>query len=171
MAHWIRENRAPTPPFCRAWRASLTTGPYDRPMGRQIQVAIDCEDADRLADFWAKVLDYRIAGPPGDAISWNEFSGKVALHPDEQWSKVVDPNGSGPSLLFHRVPERKLVKNRVHLDIRLTPRTPKETSRHLVDAEVDRLVGLGAAHLRTDDDETDYFAVMQDPEGNEFCVG
>ncbi len=140
-------------------------------MGRQIQLAIDCVDPGRLANFWAEVLDYRIADPPGDHTSWKEFSRKLATHPDEQWSKVVDLNGSGPSLLFHRVPERKQVKNRVHIDVRLAPGTFKEETRALVEAEVDRLVTLGATHLRTDDDETDYFAVMQDPEGNEFCVG
>jgi hypothetical protein len=42
--------------------------------------------------------------------------------------------------------------------------------RSLVDAETDRLVTLGATHLRTDEDEIDYYAVMQDPEGNEFCI-
>lgn len=97
------------------------------------------------------MLDYRIADPPGDKVSWKEFSGKVAMYQDEQWSRVVDPNGSGPSLLFHRVPERKVVKGRVHLDLRLAPGTPKETSRPLVHAGVDRLVGLGATHLRTDE--------------------
>jgi predicted enzyme related to lactoylglutathione lyase len=40
-----------------------------------------------------------------------------------------------------------------------------------VDAEARRLVDLGGTHLRTDADEEDYYAVMQDPEGNEFCVG
>jgi hypothetical protein len=83
---------------------------------------------------------------------------------------AVDPDSVQPSLFFHRVPERKTVKNRVHLDIRLAPGAPEETARPLVDAEARRLVGFGATHLRTDDDD-DYYAVMQDPEGNEFCVG
>ena len=84
---------------------------------------------------------------------------------------VVDPEEGGPSVLFHRVPEPKVVKNRVHLDIRMAPGATKETTRLLVDVEARRLVNLGATHIRTDDDETDYYAVMQDPEGNEFCVG
>lgn len=65
-----------------------------------------------------------------------------------------------------------MVKNRPHLDVRVGgPRgTPKRTRRPLVDAEVTRLVAAGATHLRTDDDEVDYFAVLLDPDGNEFCV-
>ncbi len=74
-------------------------------------------------------------------------------------------------MLSHRVPERMVVKNRVHIDIRLGPGAPKGTSRPLLDAEVDRLILPGATQLRTDDDEMDYFAVMLDPQGNEFCVG
>ena len=68
-----------------------------------------------------------------------------------------------PSVLFHRVPEPKLTKNRVHLDIRIAPGVPNNSTR--------ALVALGATHVRTDEDESDYYAVMQDPEGNEFCVG
>lgn len=135
-----------------------------------MQVAIDCIDPDRLAEFWAEALDYRIADPPGGHSSWREFSQRVAAEQGEQWSKVVDPDGHGPSVLFHRVPERKLVKNRVHLDLRVAPGAPKQTSQPLVNAEVDRLVHMGAAHVRTDSDEMDYFALMQDPERNEFCV-
>jgi hypothetical protein len=74
-------------------------------------------------------------------------------------------------VLFHRVPEAKVTKNRVHLDIRVAPGADKATARPFVDAEVRRLVALGATHTRTDDDESDYYAVMQDPEGNEFCIG
>ena len=124
-------------------------------MARALQVAIDCHDPDRLAAFWSEVLDY----PPRTPSAGSD------------WATLEDPAGAGPSILFHRVPEAKITKNRVHLDIRLAPGIPPRTTRPLVDAEVSRLVALGATHLRTDEDETDYYAVMQDPEGNEFCVG
>jgi hypothetical protein len=140
-------------------------------MARRLQVAIDCEDPDRLAIFWAEVLGYQVRKPPEGHDSWGDYSKSVAVEPGEAWSMVVDPDGAGPSLLFHRVPETKMVKNRVHLDVVLAPGEDKETSRPLVDAEARRLVSLGATHVRTDDDEHDYYAVMQDPEGNEFCVG
>jgi hypothetical protein len=140
-------------------------------MARRLQVAIDCDDPDRLATFWAAVLDYEVSAAPNGHSSWSEFSRSVATQPGEAWSKVVDADGTAPPLLFHRVPETKVVKNRVHLDVRVAPGLSKEVSRELVDAEAQRLVTLGGTHVRTDEDATDYYAVMQDPEGNEFCVG
>jgi hypothetical protein len=125
-------------------------------MARQLQVAIDCADPDRLAGFWVEALGYQRVGPP----------------PSGDWSQIVDPDAVGPPLLFHRVPETKVVKNRVHIDYRVRPSgSSDETARPYIEAEVQRLISLGATHVRTDDDEDDYYAVMQDPEGNEFCVG
>jgi catechol 2,3-dioxygenase-like lactoylglutathione lyase family enzyme len=125
-------------------------------MTRRVQVAIDCADPDRLAAFWIEVLEYQLVKPP----TGNE------------WSQIMDPDGVGPHLLFHRVPEPKVTKNRVHIDIRVRPQgSSDDVARPYVEAEVRRLIDLGATHVRTDDDESDYYAVMQDPEGNEFCVG
>jgi catechol 2,3-dioxygenase-like lactoylglutathione lyase family enzyme len=140
-------------------------------MARPLQVAIDCADPARLARFWADVLGYRPEDPPRGYPSWAAFSAAMGA-PGEEWNAVVDPDGVGPRVLFHRVPEGKVVKNRVHLDVRVSGAagTPIEVRRRLVDTEVDRLVRKGATHVRTDEDETDYYAVMQDPEGNEFCV-
>jgi hypothetical protein len=121
-----------------------------------VQVALDCADPDLLARFWAGVLGYQREEPAeGD-----------------DWSALVDPDGIGPRVLFHRVPEPKVVKNRMHLDVRIAGSrgTPKDRRRPLVDAEAARLASAGATHVRTVEDESDYFAVMQDPEGNEFCV-
>jgi hypothetical protein len=140
-------------------------------MGRAVQISIDCADPDALAAFWAVVLAYQVAKPPEGFSTWVEYSDSIAADPGEQWTLLVDPAGTGPNVLFHRVPEKKVTKNRVHLDIRLSPGAAPGEARALVDAEVERLVGLGAVHVRTDDDETDYYAVLQDPEGNEFCVG
>jgi catechol 2,3-dioxygenase-like lactoylglutathione lyase family enzyme len=124
-------------------------------MTRQVQVAVDCADPARLVAFWASVLGYQPQDAPGD-----------------DWAALVDPQGVRPRLLFHRVPEGKVVKNRVHLDVRVSGEgeVPMAARRPLVDAEAVRLAALGATHLRTDDDGVDYFAVLQDPEGNEFCI-
>ncbi|MEY2404020.1 MAG: hypothetical protein QOD38_1571 [Acidimicrobiaceae bacterium] len=141
-------------------------------MGRQLQVAIDCADPDGLAAFWTEALEYGLAEPPDGHASWSEFSAAAAAEPGEAWSRIVDPDGVGPSVLFHRVPEQKNAKNRMHIDIRVRPPgATDDVARPYVEAEVRRLVGLGARHVRTDDDEDDYYAVMQDPEGNEFCIG
>jgi hypothetical protein len=107
-------------------------------------VAVDCADAQRLARFWAEVLGYRLEDPPSGYRSWPEFS-NVMGGAGEAWSAVVDPEGVGPRILFHRVPEAKTTKNRVHLDVRVSgPRgTSNEVRRPLVDAEVKRLIRKG----------------------------
>jgi catechol 2,3-dioxygenase-like lactoylglutathione lyase family enzyme len=140
-------------------------------MVRPIQIAVDCIDPGRLAAFWADVLGYRVETPPGGYASWTAFSAAVG-GPGEEWSAVVDPDGVGPRVLFHRVPEAKSGKNRVHMDVRVSgvDNIPAAARHSMVDAEVIRLQGAGARHLRTVDDGMDYFAVLQDPEGNEFCI-
>ncbi len=140
-------------------------------MTRQLQITVDCADPVRLAQFWADVLGYDGEEPPAGHQSWAEYSAATGGSA-EAWSAVVDPAGIGPRLLFQRVPEGKVVKNRLHLDVRVggARGTPKEQRRPLVDAEASRLTGAGAVHLRTIEDESDYFAVLQDPEGNEFCL-
>ena len=140
-------------------------------MVRRLQVAIDCADPERLATFWATVLGYMVDAPPAGYASWQDFS-RSAGGMGESWSAVVDPAGAGPRVLFHRVPEPKVGKNRVHLDVRVSAagEVSAETWRHQVDAEVARLQTLGGIHLRTEEDEHDYFAVMTDPEGNVFCI-
>jgi hypothetical protein len=140
-------------------------------MGRFVQIAVDCSDPERLAAFWVDVLRYEHRGPPSGHETWSDFSRAAGVEPGEAWAMIIDPEGRGPSVLFHTVPEPKTGKNRVHLDIVLAPGAPTDRTRPLVDAEAARLVAIGAAHLRTDDDGQDYYAVMQDPEGNEFCVG
>ncbi|MFF4264508.1 VOC family protein [Streptomyces virginiae] len=108
-------------------------------------VAIDCSDAYELARFWSEVT-----GRP--------------LHPQAEPGdhETVVMLAEGPLLYFNQVPEPKTVKNRVHLCLR--PATSREE-------EVERLVQLGAT-LVVDRRQTDGsgWAVLADPEGNEFCV-
>ncbi|MET7836363.1 VOC family protein [Micromonospora sediminicola] len=108
-------------------------------------VAIDCADAYGLARFWSEVT-----GRP--------------LHPED---RPGDPEAQvllaeGPVLHFNQVPEPKTSKNRIHLCLR------PETSR---EPEVERLLGLGATLVddRRHPDGSGW-AVLADPEGNEFCV-
>ncbi|WP_037368997.1 VOC family protein [Amycolatopsis orientalis] len=133
-------------------------------MAKRVQIAIDCADPERLADFWATALGYAVEEPPAGASSWAEFSRSVG-DGAEAWCAAADPAGLGPRLLFHRVPEPKRGKNRLHLDVRVGV-----ADQAGIEAETARLVGRGAVHLRTIEDETGCFAVLQDPEGNEFCV-
>jgi hypothetical protein len=80
--------------------------------------------------------------------------------------------GDGPRLFFQQVPEPKTAKNRVHLDLRAAAGVAPEGRSDALEAECARLVALGARRVqRVEDSEMDgVFIVMQDPEGNEFCL-
>ncbi|MEY2431254.1 MAG: hypothetical protein QOC92_979 [Acidimicrobiaceae bacterium] len=135
-----------------------------------MQVAVDCSDPERLAEFWADVLGYRVAEPPGHQATWAAFSAAEGSQPSERWCVIVDPDRNGPSLLFHSVPEQKEGKNRLHLDVWVEQPDPSVARQTLVAAEAARLQALGAGHIRTRDDDGDFYMVMRDPEGNEFCI-
>jgi glyoxalase superfamily protein len=142
-------------------------------MALGIQVVIDCADPTRLAKFWTFALGYVEEPPPEGFSSWEEFLVARKI-PESAWNdagSAVDPDGKGPRIFFQRVPEKKVVKNRVHLDVNAGgPRgTPPAERRPRVDAAVERLTAAGATVLRVAD-ENEYWVVMQDPEGNEFCV-
>jgi hypothetical protein len=145
-------------------------------MATRVQVVIDAADPDRVARFWATALHYTIQDPPEGFTTWEDFLRQIGV-PEERWndaSAVVDPDGDGPRLYFQRVPEGKTVKNRVHLDLNVGGGREAvfDERRQRVDAEVDRLVAAGATRLHRGEgmDEDEYFVVMRDPEGNEFCV-
>jgi predicted enzyme related to lactoylglutathione lyase len=110
-------------------------------------VTFDCADPHALATFWSAVTGW----PLDDEAEPND---------DEVGVVAPDPL---PMLLFIRVPEGKVVKNRVHLDI-----GPLERTR---DEEVERLTGLGGRVIADQRTPTGRgWVVMADPEGNEFCV-
>jgi hypothetical protein len=143
-------------------------------MATGIQVVIDCADPDRLAGFWASALGYKLQDPPDGYATWEEFLTAVGV-PEDQWNKasaVVDPDGAGPRFYFQRVPEGKVVKNRLHVDVNVGggPSTPIDERKKRVDAEVERLKGEGATVFRPMEERDEYWVVMQDPEGNEFCL-
>jgi hypothetical protein len=132
-----------------------------------VQVTFDCSDPEELARFWAEVLEY----PVPEIDAWHERL-RAAGVPEEEWRnffRIEDPADARPRLFFQKVPESKVAKNRVHLDVSVG-RDPEDTHQSRVDTEVDRVLGLGATKLRSVDDEGGYYVVMQDPEGNEFCI-
>jgi hypothetical protein len=143
-------------------------------MATSIQVTFDCAEPNRLATFWAAALGYKIQDPPQGYETWEAFLTEIGI-PEERWndmSAIIDPDGVGPRILFQRVPEPKTVKNRVHLDVNIGGghNTPTDERRKRVDAAVERLVDLGATKLRPFEQHGEYWVVMQDPEGNEFCL-
>lgn len=138
-------------------------------MAQRVQVAIDCNEPERLAAFWASVLDYEVADPPSGYATWTEHAADQAEEAGEFWIRIRDPDGNGPTLLFHRVPEPKTIKNRVHLDVR-APSAGADHHGEELQAFIARVIGWGGSKVRDVVDDAGYFAVMQDPEGNEFCV-
>jgi hypothetical protein len=143
-------------------------------MPTSFQVVIDCGDPARVARFWAAALGYEVQPPPPGHDTWESFLAAEGV-PETEWNRasaVVDPAGHKPRLYFQRVPEGKVVKNRVHLDLNVGggSSVPLEERRRRVDAEVERVKGLGATVLRPVEEWGEYWVVMQDPEGNEFCV-
>jgi hypothetical protein len=143
-------------------------------MGVSFQVTFDCADPDRLAHFWATALDYKLQDPPPGFASWPEFL-KAQNVPEDKWdsaSAVIDPEGKGPRLFFQKVPEGKTVKNRVHLDVNVGGgrAAPEAERRQRILQAVERLVGAGASKQREGAEMGEYWIVMQDPEGNEFCL-
>jgi len=143
-------------------------------MATGVQIVFDCADPDKLATFWAAALHYKKQDPPAGFASWPDFL-KAQGIPESQWtsaSALVDPDGVGPRLYFQRVPEGKIVKNRIHLDLNIGgPRSdPAGERRRRIDAEVGRLMELGARQSRSIEELGGYFVNMFDPEGNEFDV-
>src|ERR1041385_5281484 len=114
---------------------------------KQVQVTFDCAEPERVARFWCEVLGYVVPPPPAGFASWDEFG--RALPPERQGSAFacVDPSGVGPRLFFQRVPEGKVVKNRVHLDVRVGTGLVGEERVATLEAEAARLELLGARRL------------------------
>lgn len=141
-------------------------------MATGIQVVIDCADPAKLAPFWAEALGYVVQPPPPGFESWQDWLREQGI-PKERWndaSAVVDPDRSGPRIFLQRVPEPKSVKNRVHLDLNVTAGVPSEESDEKLEAEAKRLEALGATRVRKMNQWSGRWIVMQDPEGNEFCL-
>jgi hypothetical protein len=144
-------------------------------MATRWQVTIDCADPAALAEFWALALGYEREPAPEGHASWEDWNRAHGI-PPEEWddaASIVDPAGERARIFLQRVPEPKIAKNRLHLDL-LVGRgagVPPEQRWARVTAEVARLTAAGAAALRQDDFEGEpHHVVMIDPEGNEFCV-
>jgi hypothetical protein len=107
-------------------------------------IVIDAHDLPALARFWAQMLNWRIL---------SEREREVVIGADET---------AQVGICFMPVTDRKSVKNRLHLDL-----TPGPDGR---DAEVDRILALGARRVDVGQAGTESWTVLADPEGNEFCI-
>jgi len=146
-------------------------------MAVSYQLVIDCTSPEPLARFWAEALHYVIAPPPSGFDSWDDFYRSIGL-PEEELGggadRIEDPNGEGPGIWFQVVPEKKSIKNRIHIDVNASGgrESSLDIRRERVEAEAARLVALGATRLPTTVQEgLDHYAVaLTDPEGNEFDI-
>jgi predicted enzyme related to lactoylglutathione lyase len=108
-------------------------------------IVLDTTVPEQLTSFWTKALGY-----------------ERSPRSEEPYTVLVPPFAGPPELILQRVPERKAIKNRMHLDLRV---------RDLA-AEKARLEDLGATQLSGEIEEQGFrWIVMADPEGNEFCLG
>ncbi|MFE0677114.1 VOC family protein [Streptomyces sp. NPDC058867] len=139
---------------------------------KKFQVTFDCADPVRVGRFWCEVLGYVPPAAPEGFDTWDEFDRAQAPEDRGSWFAASDPTGVGPRLYFQRVPEGKVVKNRVHLDVRVGTGLVGEERLAVLEAECARLVALGAVRgkLLLADEENESCQNMQDVEGNEFCL-
>lgn len=147
---------------------------YGGPMAsiKQFQVTFDCAEPERVARFWCEVLGYVVPPPPEGFATWGDFDHSLPSERRGSAFACVDPSGVGPRLFFQRVPEGKAVKNRLHLDVRVGTGLVGEERLAALEAECARLLALGAVRVRllTADGYNESCLVMQDVEGNEFCL-
>ena len=139
---------------------------------KQFQVTFDCADPERVARFWCDVLGYVVPPPPPGFDTWDDFERSLPSERHGARYACVDPTGVGPRLFFQRVPEGKVVKNRVHLDVRVGTGLVGDERLATLEAECTRLIALGAARVQLlpADGFDESCIVMQDVEGNEFCL-
>jgi hypothetical protein len=140
-------------------------------MAYDFQVAVDCSDPHVLADWWAEVLGWRVEPQDEAFIQRMVDAGHATADQTRRYRGALvwatgaalnSPEPGRPRLLFQLVPEAKTVKNRMHLDVRVGPEHQE--------AEVARLVGLGATELWRGAQGPNTWVTLADPEGNEFCV-
>jgi hypothetical protein len=140
-------------------------------MAFDFQVAIDCASPHELADWWAEALGWQVESQDESFIRRMVQTGAASEEDTTEhrgalvWktgAALDSPDPGRPRVLFQHVPEAKTVKNRVHLDVRVGPERRE--------AEVARLLGLGATELWRGSQGPYEWVTLADPEGNEFCV-
>jgi Glyoxalase-like domain len=109
---------------------------------RLANITFDCVDTIAQAEFWSAAL------------------GLMLKDGSSEWFAALDGGSGGPTWFFIKVPEGKTAKNRLHLDL----------ESHDPRRDIARLIALGATHVSDKDEWNKQWAVLHDPEGNEFCV-
>jgi Glyoxalase-like domain len=124
---------------------------------RWYTTVIDCHDVAAQARWWAEALGWKIVYEADDEVVL------IPAHVSEELARTTPWEQIGPGLVFVPVPEEKTIKNRLHLD--LAPHTSDDR-----DAEISRLLEMGATRVDVGQPDSVTWDVLADPEGNEFCV-
>jgi len=124
---------------------------------RWYSTVVDCHDVSAQANWWATALGWKKAYEPYDEVVLVPQHATLELLQSLPWERVP------PGLVFVPVPEGKVVKNRLHLDL-----APHTTDNR--DAEIPRLVAAAATRVDVGQEDGATWTVLADPEGNEFCV-
>jgi hypothetical protein len=139
------------------------------PVLSAVELTLDCANAERLAAFWKTAVGYVDEPPPAPFASradWLAALGEpVGDRIGGAW--LIHPSGLAPRLALLEVPEPKVAKNRLHMDLRVSGSGSSDARWERVTAEVQRLVAAGASVLT---EFPWHHVVLADPEGNEFCV-
>jgi hypothetical protein len=140
-------------------------------MAHDVQIAIDCASPHELADWWAEALGWQVEAQDEAFIRRMIEEGHAAEEHTTRhrgalvWKSATvirSPDPGRPRILFQAVPEPKAVKNRQHLDV--------QVGAEQREAEVGRLIGMGAKELSRSSQGSYAWVTLADPEGNEFCV-
>src|SRR5436190_5722171 len=113
---------------------------------KKFQVTFDCAEPERVARFWCDVLGYVVPPPPEGFATWEDFTRSLPAADQGSWFACIDPSGVGPRLFFQRVPEGKVVENRLHLDVRVGTGLVGEERLATLEAECARLVARSARY-------------------------
>ncbi|GAA4610093.1 catechol 2,3-dioxygenase-like lactoylglutathione lyase family enzyme [Actinoplanes octamycinicus] len=135
-------------------------------MALRVDLTFDCVRAAELAEFWKVALGYVDEPPPAPFTTRAEWAASFGEPAEDEgdgaW--LHDPDGVGPRLVFLEVPEPKVAKNRLHIDVRVG-KDGEPWPR--IQAKVEQLRAIGGRVRAVFDG---HHVVMTDPEGNEFCV-
>ena len=139
-------------------------------MVTKVQITFDAADPYVLASWWAELLGYEVENDNDivsgllerGVVSQDEVMRIDGLLYFKDAVAATASDGSAPRFYFQRVPEAKAGKNRVHLDVPVPPEN--------LESEVERLTTTGASLVEYRSHPGHRWAVMQDPEGNEFCL-
>jgi hypothetical protein len=140
-------------------------------------ITIDCADPALVARFWCTALGYTESDPPAGWDTWDAWLTAMNV-PEDEWddgASISDPNGVLPSISFLKVPESRMAKNRLHLDLQVAGgrSEPQHLREQRIRTFAQTLTAAGATVVREVPMEhstaLDHLW-LQDPEGNDFCV-